>query len=139
MFRNILLPVDLSSRHQEALKIAGSLATQSGGELTLFHVIELLQGAPQLEEEAFYRRLEAKARSHLGRLQAHVEREAVRCRLMVVYGDRAAEIVRHAAEMRSDLIVMSSHRVKFDSPGLSWGTLSYKVGILAQCPVLLVK
>jgi hypothetical protein len=38
-----------------------------------------------------------------------------------------------------ELIVLSSHRVDLQNPGAGWGTMSYKVGILSQCPVLIVK
>ncbi len=44
-----------------------------------------------------------------------------------------------AAEEDSDLIILSSHRIDLENPGSSWTTLSYKVAILAQRPVLLVK
>jgi universal stress protein A len=47
--------------------------------------------------------------------------------------------VRTAAALRADLIVLPSHRVNPSMVGRDWGTISYKVGILAQCPVLLVK
>ena len=57
----------------------------------------------------------------------------------VSYGRRAEEIVDFAAEEDSDLIILSSHRIDLENPGSSWTTLSYKVAILAQCPVLLVK
>jgi hypothetical protein len=41
---------------------------------------------------------------------------------------------------RSDLLVMSSHKLPLRRPTTeSWGTISYKVGILSRCPILLVK
>ncbi|NIQ57073.1 MAG: universal stress protein, partial [Gammaproteobacteria bacterium] len=46
------------------------------------------------------------------------------------YGKRAPEIVEHAEEMGADLIVLSSHRVDREEPGLTWATISYKVAIL---------
>ena len=36
-------------------------------------------------------------------------------------------------------IVLASHRVNPSKVNRDWGTISYKVGLLAQCPVLLVK
>jgi nucleotide-binding universal stress UspA family protein len=56
-----------------------------------------------------------------------------------VYGRRAGEIVQYAAANEVDLIVLASHRVNPSRIARDWGTISYKVGILAQCPVLLVK
>ena len=39
----------------------------------------------------------------------------------------------------TDLIVLTSHKVAVDKEGEGWGTLSYQLGILAPCSVLLVK
>jgi universal stress protein A len=47
--------------------------------------------------------------------------------------------VRFAIANEADLIVLASHRVNPSAVDRDWGTISYKVGILAQCPVLLVK
>jgi hypothetical protein len=38
-----------------------------------------------------------------------------------------------------DFIVLASHRIALSRPGYGWSTLSYKIGVLAPCPVLLVK
>ena len=55
------------------------------------------------------------------------------------YGKRAETIVRYAEERGMDLIVLSSHKVDRDHPALGWGTISYRIAIVARCPVLLVK
>jgi nucleotide-binding universal stress UspA family protein len=57
----------------------------------------------------------------------------------ILYGNRANEIVRFAHENDIDLIVLSSHRIDVASEALGFGTISYKVGILAHCPVMMVK
>jgi nucleotide-binding universal stress UspA family protein len=57
----------------------------------------------------------------------------------VLIGSPAREIVRFATAKRVDLIVLGSHRIDLARPAAGWGTTSYKVGILCQCPVLLVK
>ena len=54
-------------------------------------------------------------------------------------GQPARDIVRAAVRRKVDLLVLGSHRVRLDRPTLAWGTISYKVGIFCQCPVLLVK
>ena len=51
----------------------------------------------------------------------------------------AREIVKQAVANRVDLIVLTSHKIDLAHPAEGWGTTSYKVGILCQCPVLLVK
>ena len=54
-------------------------------------------------------------------------------------GKRAEAVVLYAEEKGMDLIVLSSHKVDRDHPALGWGTISYRIAIVARCPVLLVK
>jgi nucleotide-binding universal stress UspA family protein len=139
MFRKILVPVDLSDRHQQALEIAARLAKESDGEVTLLHVIEIIPGLDMGEEREFFQRLEQVALDHLIRLGRYLEEHQVPRREEIIYGHRAPEIVRYALETGVDLIVLSSHRIDPTDAAAGWGTVSYKVGILSQCPVLLVK
>jgi nucleotide-binding universal stress UspA family protein len=138
MFKKILVPLDLTDRHGAALTIAAELAQQSGGEVVLLHVIEVIPGLAMEEERAFYNRLEQTARSHLQRQARPFTDRRIACLGEVVYGNRAREIARHAAEVSADLIVLTAPRIEPENiAGL--GSMSYKVGLLARCPVLLVK
>ena len=139
MFKNILIPVDLTDVHQPALDIATRLAKGNDGEVTLLHVVEVVAEMWAAEDREFYTRLEQRARDHLARLGHALEARGVPRREEVVFGHRAPEIVRYAGEIGADLIVLTSHRIDLENPSAGWGTVSYKVGILAQCPVLLVK
>ena len=139
VFKKILIPVDLTDVHQVALDIAARLAKEHDGEITLLHVVEVITEVWAAEERGFYTRREQTARDHLARLGHALEARGVPRREEVVFGHRAPEIVRYAAEIGADLIVLKSHRIDLENPSAGWGTVSYKVGILAQCPVLLVK
>ena len=139
MFKKILVPVDLSDTHQQAIEIAARLAGASDGQVTLLHVVEVIPGLWVEEERDFYDRIETAARDHLTRIGRQLEDMHVPRREEIIFGNRAEEIVRYAVEMGVDLIVLSSHRIDLKNPGAGWGTLSYKIGILSQCPVLLVK
>ena len=139
MFKKILVPVDLSDTHQQAIDIAASLAREGDGQVTLLHVVEVIPGLWVEEERDFYDRIEAAARDHLSQLGRQLETMQVPRREEIIFGNRAEEIVRYATETGVDLIVLSSHRIDLKNPGAGWGTLSYKIGILSQCPVLLVK
>ncbi|MFO0808363.1 MAG: universal stress protein [Gemmataceae bacterium] len=138
MFQKILVPLDLTEKHQPALRIAAELAQQSKGEITLLHVIEVIPGLSHDEERDFYGRLERSARDHLNRYAATLANRNVPCRNEVRYGNRAGEIARFASEEGADLIVLTAPRIEPDKPA-SWGSMSYKLGIVAHCPVLLVK
>ena len=139
MFQKILVPVDLSDTHQQAIEIAANLAGESDGQVILLHVVEVSPGLWVEGDRDFYDRIETAARDHLAQLGRRLEDVHVQRREEIIFGNRAEEIVRYAVEMGVDLIVLSSHRIDLKNPGAGWGTLSYKIGILSQCPVLLVK
>ncbi|GBD34972.1 TRAP-T-associated universal stress protein TeaD [bacterium HR36] len=139
VFRRILLPLDLTDKHDKALEIAASLAQLSGGEVTLLHVIELIPDLPREEQPDFYDALEKQARQHLQELARRLQEKQVPWHIVILYGQRADEVITYASENAMDLIVLSSHKVDLEKPLTGWATMSYKIGILAQCPVLLVK
>ena len=89
--------------------------------------------------QAFYRKLERAAREKMKAYLAPFAGERRAVRAEILYGKPVAEILRFAQANRTDLIVMSSHKLPLRHSGESWGTVSYKVGILSRCPVLLVK
>ena len=139
MLKHILLPVDLTDKHQKAVAAAADLAAQFGAEVTLLHVVELIPGIAQDEEKEFYKRLERIARKHLERFSAGLTERQVSCRGEVLIGNRTAEVVRYAQERGVDLIIVTAPQVTPANPAAGWGSLSYKIGALAACPVLLVK
>lgn len=139
MFKRILIPVDLADVHDAAIRTAARLAKPNNGAITLLHIVEEIPGLPQEEERLFYQRLEKQARAHLVKLAGIAAEAKVPCTMEVMIGRPLAEILQFAEKNGADLIVLSSHRVKLENPVVGWGTLSYKIGILSQCPVLLVK
>ena len=139
MFQRILVPTDLTARAAKALDVALKLGGTDGPRVTLLHVIETFHGLDFDEMRPAYQRFERKAK---GIMAAAIERLPTAGGLVtqeIVYGDRAEEIVKFATAHNIDLIVLASHRVNPSAVGRDWGTISYKVGLLAQCPVLLVK
>ena len=139
MFKTILLPVDMTDRHQQALDTAVEFAAQSGGAITLLHVIETITGLSLEEGKDFYQRLESVALNHLDKWGKDLKKRKIPWQREVRYGNRAAESVRYALETAADLIVLTSPRFEPANPGAGWGSMSYKISILSQCPVLLVK
>ena len=121
------------------MRLANTLGVPGTSRITLIHVIETIDGMRFDELRAFYRRLEKKARIAMTQLARRVAEGGIQVESAVVYGRRAEEIVNFAAAHDVDLIVLASHRVNPSRVNRDWGTISYKVGILAQCPVLLVK
>lgn len=138
VFRHILVPIDLSDRHQRVIDVARGIAAAAGARLTVMHVVQRIEGIPPRELQSFYARLEQSARKRLERTVHTLAAGGLRVRLRLVIGDPAAEILREARTRAADLLVLGSHHLG-RTPGSGLGTTSYKVGLLCRCPVLLVK
>lgn len=105
----------------------------------MLHVIERIQGGDSGALSAFYRKLEKAARTRMQSFVAPFASKSLPVAAEVLYGKPVNEILRFAERTGTDLIVMSSHKLPLRGAAESFGTLSYKVGILSRCPVLLVK
>lgn len=138
MFRDILVPVDITPKNRRAVEVARDLARASGGRVALLHVIETLD-LPFDELREFYDRLERRATRDMEGLARLLRDGGIPFEGHVTYGERDRKIVEFAERHGSDLIVLDSHRVEPGRPGRGIATLSYRVAILAPCPVLLVK
>ena len=139
MFHHILVPTDLSGHTARAADMSRDLGRVPSSRITLFHVIETLSGADYDEFASFYRELEERASRHLTMLAERFEGSGFDVARTVVYGRPAEEIIRFALDNQVDLIVLASHKVETSRPGHGWSTLSYKIGVLAPCSVVLVK
>lgn len=141
MFRNILVPVDFTLKNEAALTAALDLARRASGEVkvTLLHVIETIEHVEFEEMADFYRGLETRAAAKLYGMEERFKVALIPVYHDIIYGKRTEAIVQHAEELGVDLIVLSSHQVDRDHPALGVGAVSYRVAIVARCPVLLVK
>ncbi len=135
--KTILHPTDFSEASEAAFHLACSLARDHGSRLILLHVIAppavaYTEGGmlPPTEEvrEQLWAQLDAV---EAGDDDVVLERD-------LVEGDPAAEILRLAKEIDSDLIVMGCH----GRTGLSrllMGSVAEEVVRKGSCPVLTVK
>ena len=139
MFKHILVPTDFLDDNQHALEIAIGLCSMENGKISLLHVIEIIQNTTFEEFEGFYSGLEKRSFKGLNNIINRLDITEAEVEPQVMYGNRTQEIVRYAKENNVDLIIMKSHKVDLEEPNQGWGTISYKVSILAQCPVMLVK
>jgi nucleotide-binding universal stress UspA family protein len=137
MFDRVLVPVDLTDRNLRALGMAARLVGE-GGEVTLLHVIETLD-LPFDELEDFYQRLHDRAQGEMDRMAEPVSVGGIAVTQRIAYGNRLREILSHAAECGTELIVMSSRRLDPKDAPTGFATLSHQVAMLSQVPVLLVK
>ena len=139
MFKHILVPTDFSEKSFRALDIAVKIALHDLSRLTLLHVIETIEDAELGEFQEFYNRLRKRAEKKMEKMTDQYLQQEVEINMEIAYGKRVREIVRFAHDKEIDLIVVSTHRIDLSNTTQGWGSISYKVGILSSCPVMLVK
>lgn len=141
MFNHVLVPIDRKRDPGRALEVALRLA--AGGRVTLLHVVELIADTDREELWEFYDALEARSKADLYAVAKELEgaqtAASVTVDTRVVFGKRVQEIVRFAEREGVGLIVLPSHPIDPADPTKNWGTISYRVAIVAACPVMLVK
>ena len=139
MFRRILIPTDLTDRTIRAIHVARDVQAPEESQLILLHVIETIVGADIEELSSFYGTLEQQAWDRLHDIATRTSVPDAQVDAHVVFGKRVEETLKFANVHQVDLIVLASHRINPAEPASSIGTMSYKLGILAPCSVLLVK
>lgn len=139
MFKNILVPTDLSEKSNRALEIALDMADKGDRKITFLHVIERIEDSDDEEFQSFYDKLASKARIKMNEIVKKYRNRNREIDNEIIFGNRVGEIVDFAYKHAIDLIILSSHKLNKVDAVEGWATISYKVGILAPCPVMMVK
>ncbi|MDA8124312.1 MAG: universal stress protein [Deltaproteobacteria bacterium] len=139
MFRNILIPTDFSKNYIRPLEIALNLAEKYKSAIHLLHVVEVIADTEFADYEGFYSKLENRAKKKMSALIASYSGKEVPIIPAIVYGNRVQEILKFIKENRIDLVIMNSHKLDRRDPIQSWGTISYKVALFSDCPIMLAK
>jgi nucleotide-binding universal stress UspA family protein len=141
MYRNILVPVDLSDKHswRKALPTAISLCETFQGKLHLMTVVPEF-GLPMVGQ-FFPEGYEAKLRQHAAKqlrdFAAQQVPGEIECRRIVAEGKVYQEIMKAADAIKADLIVMGSHRPELSDYLL--GPNAARVVRHAKCSVMVVR
>jgi universal stress protein A len=109
-YQNILVLLDLSDASEHVARAAARLAAQDGARLTAMHVVEFIPveplGESMMPGAAMEAELLVRARERLAEL---VERLGLaNAASRVEAGNTKAQILRVAAEISADLIVLGS-------------------------------
>jgi universal stress protein A len=140
MFKHILVPTDLTKKSEKALDIAVKFASfDELNKITLLHVIETIEDADDREFAEFYEKLKNRAQVTINKMIEQYTNDKIIFDGNIIMGNRVREIVRYAHENNADLIILSSHKINDSDVAQGWATISYRVGILAHCPVMMVK
>jgi|SRR5689334_2069031 universal stress protein E len=128
----ILAATDFSTRSTRALRQAGLLAQPAGARLFVTHVVD----DDRPEELVRLEKHEAE-RVLAEQMGSMPELTGVECRPMVVSGDPFDGVLKAAAEVSADLIVMGSHRKQL-LLDIFVGTTVERVVRKGSFPVLMV-
>lgn len=139
--RKILCPTDFSEPSYKALEAANELALHFSAALILVYVVPLVIDIPTSVD--FYipsdiQTAQARAEKALGEVVEKRISEKVKKRTQVVIGDPGDEIVKTAADVNADIIVIATHGLT-GWRRLIFGSVAEKVVRLAQCPVLTIQ
>ncbi len=133
--KHVLLATDLQTKETAAARCAVFLAREHQARLALLHVASAAS-APYPEDQAISAR--PYFQSRLREILAYRPQLEYPAEFRVEFGeDAVAEIVRVAAEQRSNLIVLSVHRQ--EPWGFHFVHEAYRIVAEAPCPVLITQ
>jgi len=143
LFRRLLCPVDFSDASIASVGTALGLAKESGGKVTLVHVVpfatpDWLPGTTGFDAEALGRDLERDARERLDGLVRPEDHEWRDPEHLVVFGAPSTEILRLAQDREVELVVMGSAGHGAIAGGWLFGSTTEHVVRACPCPVLTV-
>jgi nucleotide-binding universal stress UspA family protein len=140
-FRNILCPMDFSRCSERALDFGISLAARVDGTVTALHVVEALDGEPELhgpEYIAEFRRRQCQVAQAALRDVIAAHAGTAKVTDLIALGRPHREILRVAAEHASDLIVVGVRgRGALDIT--PFGSTTNHVVRRATCPVVTIR
>jgi nucleotide-binding universal stress UspA family protein len=139
MFKNILHANDGSDPAFKALGLALAIASQNGARLHMV-CVEELPYLPEFAEDVREEAGRAARRFHgvLQRARTLAEQQQVKLETHVVAGHPVRDIVKLAADLGADLLVIGAtgHSALYER---MVGSRADRIVQLAQCPVLVVK
>jgi len=144
MFTNILVATDLSETSGRALAVAVQLARDHGAALRILHVVHDVASEPWAIEAAgvdfgaLTAEVRDRAERDLAACVARINPAPERMTAEVLVGRPAAEIIRRAADLHADLVVVGSHG-RGPLGRVFLGSVADRVLRESGCPVLVVR
>jgi len=143
LFKNILVPFDLSSPAHHAFKVALDMAQKYDSKITLISCVEEDTWHHKFYDSRIYSQLLIKKRKiaekYMKKLEVFANKAGVDIKFQVLRSTSVVkDITKFAKSKKIDLIVMSSHgRTGWDK--LILGSVANGVIHRTRCPVLLIK
>lgn len=139
--QRILVPVDFSANSRKAVDYATAFAKQFGASLTFLHVIQVNYAYGEfgaIDFSSLEREMRSGAEKELAGLLGAATAAGLQAHTVVREGSPPKIIAEVAKEVRSDLLVISTHGYT----GLKhvlMGSIAEHVVRYAPCPVLVVR
>ena len=143
LFKNILVPFDLSDPSTRTFKVALDIAQKYDSKITLLTCVERDTWRHYYFDSRIYSELVKKkskiAKKSMEKLEVMANKVGVKIKLQILKSDSVVkDITTFAKSKKIDLIVMSSHgRTGLDK--LILGSVANGVIQKTRCPVLLIK
>jgi nucleotide-binding universal stress UspA family protein len=138
MIKKILAAYDGSESADKAYAYALDMTKKYGADLLVLSVARPPDPPEDVETEALLENAERHYEKQFGAMKQRAVAEGVRAEFKVAVGHPAKQIIYHADENGTDLIVMG-HRGKGFFERLLLGSISKQVVHYANCAVLIVR
>ena len=143
MFKNILVPFDLSSQSTRAFKVAVDVAKKYNSKITILTCIEgdawHHKYYDAKADSELIKKQEKVSKKYLEKLEVFVVKNKVPIASNIIASKSVVkDIVTFAKSRKHDLVVIGSHgRTGFDK--LLLGSIANGVSQKIRCPVLIIK
>lgn len=143
LFKNVLVPYDLSNPSYRAFKVALDVAKKYSSSIT---IVTCIEGDPwhhkfydSRADTELLKKQKKAASDHISKLEELAKKSNTPFKARIIRAESVVkELVRFAKSHKFDLIVMGSHgRTGLDK--LILGSVANGVTQRVRCPVLLVK
>jgi nucleotide-binding universal stress UspA family protein len=138
VLKRVLVGFDGSMSAARAFMVALDLAEPANAELLVLAVAQTPDPAITVGRTSLLECAKARSKEHFVSLRKQAEMRGLCIETKTVLGEAAEELLRTAAEMGADLIVIG-HRSKTRVQRWLSGSVSKRVITCASCPVLIVK
>jgi len=143
LFKNILVPFDLSTQSTRAFKVALDLAQNYDSKITLLTCLEgdawKHKFYDSRTDDELIKKQKKVTQKHLEKLESLANKNNVVIRSQILKSKSVVnDIITFAKSRKHDLIVIGSHgRTGFDK--LLLGSVANGVSQKSSCPILIVK
>ena len=140
--KKVLIPTDFSECSQRAVQYGLAVAEKFQAKPYIIHVWELPMTGSILPVDPYpemvFTEEQKAAKERLTRLTDELKTHGIDAEAIFAFGKAYVEIVKAAADLEADLIVLATHG-RGGISHLLLGSVAEKVVRLAPCPVLTVR